>query len=513
MWLKLKKRFMPTSTTSLTLHFLSILHAQYDESIEFEDFVASKRENNRLLGELGWVSLLDPYITVAIRAGLPNHLKQVVAHLADNKITTETIIHLICSHRQESQISIMQTASNTALYGRPNKPKHKREFQPCRTPGCPKPETHPTNNCWAPGGLKHDPNRWCGNTKRRGKERAHKVDDDYDEDDDSGTTSMTVRIDRSFVTKQSDSDLLYASPTESPTSSTTSQAYIAKGPPPIIIDSGTTSHIHNEQSDFTFVNEDNTNNITGFGDGSVSSSGRGTAVIWTKSPEHKGSVNRIALRKAMFVPLSNVSLLLVSRFDKAGCRVEFANGQCYISDAKTDEIILTGTMRKNLYYLDNVTPDATAEVLTKVYHTTNSEVTLDLMHRRLSHLNMRAVKQLFKKDMVRGATLSAKHLKATPSICECCVRGKMQRAPFPKSPSRETGISCTQISGDPHRSCRSVENSTLSPLLMTLVAARGSVFSERKAKRSKLLRPGTRKLNAKPVGNSGYSVLIMAASI
>jgi hypothetical protein len=28
MWLELKKRFMPTSTTSLTLHFLSILHAQ-----------------------------------------------------------------------------------------------------------------------------------------------------------------------------------------------------------------------------------------------------------------------------------------------------------------------------------------------------------------------------------------------------------------------------------------------------------------------------------------------------
>lgn len=97
-------------------------------------------------------------------------------------------------------------------------------------------------------------------------------------------------------------------------------------------------------------------------------------------------------------------------------------------------------MQKNFYYLDNATPDATAEVLAKVYHTTNSEMTLGVMRRRLGHLNMRAVEQLFKKDMVRGATLSVKHLKSTPSICEWCVRGKTQRTPFPKSPSRETEI-------------------------------------------------------------------------
>jgi hypothetical protein len=116
---------------------------------------------------------------------------------------------------------------------------------------------HPSNNCWAPGGPKHNPNWQRGNTKRRGKERVHKVDDDY-EDDNSSMTSMTVRIDRSFVTKQSDSDLLYVSPPESPTSSTTSQVYITKGPSPIIIDSHwgqgvvsrpSTSQIHCKEMD------------------------------------------------------------------------------------------------------------------------------------------------------------------------------------------------------------------------------------------------------------------------
>jgi len=52
----------------------------------------------------------------------------------------------------------------------------------------------------------------------------------------------------------------------------------------------------------------------------------------------------------------------VSRFDKAGCCVEFTNGRCTISDAKTGNTILTGTMRKNLYFLDNVTHDAPQDV-------------------------------------------------------------------------------------------------------------------------------------------------------
>ena len=42
--------------------------------------------------------------------------------------------------------------------------------------------------------------------------------------------------------------------------------------------------------------------------------------------------------------------------------------------------------------------------------------------------------------MVRGVTLSEKHLRTTPSICDCCVQGKMQRSPLPKSSSRKMEI-------------------------------------------------------------------------
>ena len=88
---------------------------------------------------------------------------------------------------------------------------------------------------------------------------------------------------------------------------------------------------------------------------------------------------------------------------------------------KMGETILTGTMQKNLYYLDNISTDTATHILTKVYHMTNSEITLDLMHQHLGHLNVRAVQKLFKKNMVSGISLSEKHLKPAAPICECCV--------------------------------------------------------------------------------------------
>ena len=138
---------------------------------------------------------------------------------------------------------MQSTPSDIALVGQHKMKPKKHDFQPCKISGCPKPDTHPTKNCWAPGGPKHDPNRQR-KLNRKAKERANKADDDDDDDDpDGGATSMNIHIDRSFLTQQSESNFLY-SPSDSSVSSTSSQAYLAKGPTPIIIDSGTTSHIH-----------------------------------------------------------------------------------------------------------------------------------------------------------------------------------------------------------------------------------------------------------------------------
>lgn len=96
-WTKLKELFSPTSESSITSHLLSIVNIHFDESTEFEEFVASKREHNRLLGELGGTSLPDSYVAILIRSGLPERLKQIVADITDDTVTTDQLIDIIHS--------------------------------------------------------------------------------------------------------------------------------------------------------------------------------------------------------------------------------------------------------------------------------------------------------------------------------------------------------------------------------------------------------------------------------
>lgn len=229
-WLKLKKMFKPQSNTSITLHLTSIIKLSYNKLVKFEDFIASKHEHNHLLKELGGTSLPDSYITILICSGLPEHLKQTVTHISDDLILTDQLVNIICSHQQESLINTMQTSpSDTALFGCQNNTKLKKwDFQLCRTPGCPKPDMHPMKNCWAPGGPKHGPNhQWKLN--QRNREQAHKADNDEDNNDDDDTTSMKIHINRSFVAKQSKSDLLYSTLSKSSTSSVLTQHWGQRG--------------------------------------------------------------------------------------------------------------------------------------------------------------------------------------------------------------------------------------------------------------------------------------------
>ena len=55
--------------------------------MKFEEFVATKRKHNHLLRELGGETLLDSYIVILIRSGLPENLKQAITHLCQGHST------------------------------------------------------------------------------------------------------------------------------------------------------------------------------------------------------------------------------------------------------------------------------------------------------------------------------------------------------------------------------------------------------------------------------------------
>ena len=91
--------FKPTSATSIALHLISIVGLRFDsESMEFEDFVAK---------ELGGKTLLDSYIAILIRAGLPDHIKQPVPYIPDNTTTIGNLINIIRPRQQKSIIQTM----------------------------------------------------------------------------------------------------------------------------------------------------------------------------------------------------------------------------------------------------------------------------------------------------------------------------------------------------------------------------------------------------------------------
>ena len=95
------------------LHLTSIINVCYDKTTKFEDFVVMKSEHNQMLGELNSMSLPDSYIAIFIRSGLPDHLKQTIAHILDDKITTDQIINIIHSRQQESIIQMMQSSPHS----------------------------------------------------------------------------------------------------------------------------------------------------------------------------------------------------------------------------------------------------------------------------------------------------------------------------------------------------------------------------------------------------------------
>ncbi|XP_063941275.1 uncharacterized protein LOC135149479 [Daucus carota subsp. sativus] len=93
------------------------------------------------------------------------------------------------------------------------------------------------------------------------------------------------------------------------------------------------------------------------------------------------------------------NLLSISQLCDRGHQVWFSTEACVISDKKDNKVVLTGNRKGNVYTADfNST---SADSLTCLF----SKASLDdswLWHKKLSHLNFKAMNDLVRKDLVRG---------------------------------------------------------------------------------------------------------------
>ena len=279
--------------------------------------------------------------------------------------------------------------------------------------------------------------------KKRGKDKANVAQDD----DDSGSAdenSHFVRSEHALYTAFSPYDQRVLSLSHStPDVHTTDSAFVTQSrlskSGTIVIDSGTSSHVHSVKSDFVAIMP-TSSRIRGFGDGKTIVAGRGEAQVLARLPDY--GCSRLRLRDTCYAPNTSPSLISVSRLDDANCYTLFGNGRCVTFEKKDggallratmahEKVVLTGTKGLDrLYHLDCPTDSDIAHTAAEVPH-----AHIEAIHGCLGHLNYPSIRSMIRKGRIRGIKISKAALAAEPPPCPACLKGKMTRALFPLSES------------------------------------------------------------------------------
>ena len=201
-----------------------------------------------------------------------------------------------------------------------------------------------------------------------------------------------------------------------------SNALLAKSRNDWIIDSGATSHMCNDRSMFTELNEQGPSEEVTLGDGSsLEVAGEGTVHIDMVLSD--GSKRGCALRKVLYVPKLAYNLISVSRSAQSGKSVSFDDSGCeFVNQA--GETTAVGARQGCLYYLKYARRPRQA---VHVARDSNKE---RLWHRRFGHLNEQCMRKLMKEELVHHLDYN---VSGEIGVCEACIGGKQCKSSFEQS--------------------------------------------------------------------------------
>ena len=135
-------------------------------------------------------------------------------------------------------------------------------------------------------------------------------------------------------------------------------------------------------------------------------------------------ITELKMRDVLYVPSFGSNLLAVKKLAKEGYKLIFEDDDCHIM--KNGELLATAQLSPELYEVK------TAERVCAVSSTiTASHCTEDcqhVWHRRFGHRDSNAIKDLAVKGLATGIKIKDCRRRET---CECSVKGKMARTPFP----------------------------------------------------------------------------------
>lgn len=209
-----------------------------------------------------------------------------------------------------------------------------------------------------------------------------------------------------------------------------------------LIVSGATTHMTNDRSFFTSLEEFAGGWIT-LADGKQTQIlGQGSGVLYGINGE--GKVIRIYVR---YVPGLSTNLISVTCLAKKKLNVSFDEEGCRIADQAGD-IVATGFRSGGLYHLrlaESSMQASAGQHLENCHHQ---------WHRRLGHRDWAAVERINREQLATGMKVVDCGIKP---VCECCLQGKSARLPFPPVVERKSTQILDIVHTDP---CGPMKNVT-----------------------------------------------------
>lgn len=188
------------------------------------------------------------------------------------------------------------------------------------------------------------------------------------------------------------------------------------------IDSGATCHMSHTRNMVSQINPGSQSKIY-LADGStIDKQGVGQAIL--KCENGNGNMEIVRIDNVLLVPGLKANLLSVSQLAKRGIKVYFDdNGAVVVKDGRT---VAVADHIDGLYKLK--TQDQAMMVRTNGH----KKYCLHQWHRRFGHRQYEVVKQIVRDN---GLKIENCGINET---CECCLKSKMPRQPFPKKAKQWT---------------------------------------------------------------------------
>ncbi|UYV63661.1 hypothetical protein LAZ67_2005217, partial [Cordylochernes scorpioides] len=401
------KNIYERKTLSGKIYLLRKLYSlKLEEDKDMQQHITTMMElvdKLRTIGE----TLKDSHITAILLCSLPKSYSNLITMLEsrpDDELTLEfTKNKLLDEHTRRVESSKDESTASKALKSLHGASSQRREKEKKSCSFCHKPN-HSKEECWHYQKRNNSNKEYKYENFRRG--------------------NVPKYTNQSSVTQ------------EQPTNQRTT-----KGPNPKalnctqreasvhnwFVDSGATSHMAYDESFFTELNREQTQNVVVANGNKLQVKGIGQGEIKVITPQ--GKTDTLLLTKVLYIPELTDNLLSVSAATSNGCKVTFNRDWCTIERDNT--ALANGILDNGKYRLhldDNPQTRTFKANVAKQNHCKNKNC-LMLWHDRLGHRNIESIKKIRNENLARGLSLNnCSH----STDCVQCIQGKLTETPFPK---------------------------------------------------------------------------------